>query len=308
MKRDFEFDASDTAAFLDHIYSVSVDPERMVDLVDSWERQLGLTGVERSSATAPDGHQTFSVRDQVVQALDKVISAHASRIAELLSGFRTAACIINASGLIVASNEAAATVLNIMPGHRLSDLEIEPDDFEALADKVALLASASACRDAILQFRQVGSSHHVLAHLRAVDAGSSGRHLVMVTSEHHWPDAVTELLRTSYGVTTREAFVLQCITRGESVADIAVATKRSEATIRSQIQALLQKSGLGSQSELIRLGTTLLHSMGGPAVNEASANGTKLPPLYTLKPLALPDGRTIFYRVAGAPLGRPFLL
>ena len=304
----YEFDGSDTTSFLNHIYSVSVDPERMVDLVESWERQNRRpdAGGER---TKPGGRsQSFAEHDRIVEALDKVISAHASRIAELLSGFRTAAFIFNTSGLIVAANEAASMVLNIMPGNRLADLEIATDDFDELEEKISGLVGAKTCGDAIVRFRPAGFHHSVLAHLRAVDADSSGRHVVMVTSENHWPESLTKLLYTTYAITEREAFVLQCITRGETVGVIAAASNKSEPTIRSQIQSLLQKTGLSSQFELVRMATTLLHSVGGSEAGGTATKTGKELPIYALTPLALPDGRKIHYRFAGAAFGRPFLL
>uniref|UniRef100_UPI003864E495 alpha/beta hydrolase n=1 Tax=Tabrizicola sp. TaxID=2005166 RepID=UPI003864E495 len=61
------------------------------------------------------------------------------------------------------------------------------------------------------------------------------------------------------------------------------------------------------QAELVRLATTLLHSING-AANDAKAKANSALPLYVLTPLTMPDGRNIHYRVAGAPRGRPFLL
>jgi pimeloyl-ACP methyl ester carboxylesterase/DNA-binding CsgD family transcriptional regulator len=306
-KRD-DSETLDATGFLNHIYSVSIDPGRMVELVESWERQLGQAPAPDLEPQARSRAAAFSGHDHVIDALDKVISAHASRIAELLAGFRTAALIFNARGLIVAVNDAATAVFNIMPGHRLLDLSVDHADYAPLEDQIAGLVAAKDCGNAIVRFKQEGSRTTVLAHLRAIDAEASGRHVIMVTSEHKWPDELTVLLATSYGITDREASVLQSITRGETATDIAASTGRSAATIRTQIQSLLQKTQLGSQLELVRLATTLLHSTGGPAFGEASAKITPKLPDYVLTPLPLPDGRTLHYRVAGAADGQPFLL
>lgn len=293
-------------AFISHVYSVAIDPERFADLVERWERQLNQ--IEGGDARATSALVTLAGSDQIVEALDKVISAHASRIAELLSGFRTAAVIFNSRGLIVAVNEAATSVFDLMPGHRLADLALEQDDYLPLAEQIAALAAARACGNAIVRFRLAGSNYAVLAHLRAVDAAASGRHVIMVTSEHKWPDDLTQLLSTTYGITRQECLVLQSLTRGETVADIATGTRRSAATIRAHIQSLLQKTQLGKQAELVRLATTMLHAIGPPSPVDPFAPPAKELPLYVLKPLELPDGRTINYRTAGAERGRPFLL
>lgn len=302
------YDASDTSAFLDHIYSVSVDPVRMVDLVESWERQVAADDNHNAEFKSRKYLTELGGRGTAVEALDRVISAHASHIAELLAGFRTAALIFNKRGLIVASNDAATTTFNIMPGHRLDDLNIDPIAYEVLQDQISQLVADKDCGNAIVRFQRQGTSHKVLAHLRAIDAEASGRHVIMVTSEHNWPDSLSELLEKTYGITKHEAVVLQSITRGETVAEIAITRKRSEDTIRSQVKSLLQKTALSSQAELVRLTTTLLHSIGDAVVDDANSKAIKRLSLYVLTRFALPDGRSIHYRLVGSPRGRPFLL
>lgn len=302
------YDVSDASAFLDHIYSVSIDPARMVDLVESWQYQITASEHHNSERSTRNYLADLRGRETVVEALDKVISAHASRIAELLAGFRTAALIFNRRGLIVAANDAATANFNIMPGHRLDDLHVDPNAYEELQGQIDQLVADHNCGNAIVRFQRLGTSHKVLAHLRAVDADASGRHVIMVTSEQYWPDSLSELLGKTYGITKREVVVLQSITRGETAADIAISAKRSEDTVRSQIKSLLQKTSLGTQAELVRLSTTLLHSIGGATNDEGNIKNLNRLPQYVLTPFVLPDGRNIYYRLAGASLGRPFLL
>lgn len=302
-----DFDRADAAAFLNHIYAVSVDPDRLFSLVERWEREI-TPKADHPAALSRELAAELTGDDTVVEALDKVISAHAARIGELLSGFRTAAFIFNKRGLIVASNDVAAAVFNIMPGHWLADLAIDPEGSEAIEGQLADLMSARVCKNAIVRFKQAGATHTVLAHLRAVDVESSGRHVIMVTSEHKWSDEITTLLAESYAVSARESEVLRGLTRGETVAAIAAATGRSEATVRTQVQSLLQKTQLGSQAELVRLATTLLHSASGHEFGTDPQRMRRDLPLYELTEHLLPDGRKIHYRIAGAPVGRPFLL
>lgn len=308
MARKLSVDEPQSGDFINHIYSVAIDPARFVDLVERWDRRLAQAESAEHAVAGASGIAKQSGSEPIVEVLDRVISAHASRIAELLAGFSTAAVIFNARGLMVAVNEAATAVFGLMPGHRLSDLGIDDSDLQPLADEIASLASASKCGNAIVRFRMMDASYKILAHLRAVDAGASGRHVIMVTSEHSWPEELTGLLTRTYGITRQEGIVLQCITRGETVHDIAIASGRSIATIRSQVQSLLQKTQLGSQTELVRLASTLLHAMGGPAIKDNVPGAPKQLPPYVLEPLQLPDGRKIHYRLAGARHGRPFLL
>lgn len=302
------FDRGDSTAFLNHIYAVSVDPDRLFNLVERWEREITPKAGVGPSAFSRELAAELTGDDTVVEALDRVISAHAARIGELLSGFRTAAFIFNKRGLIVASNDAAAAVFNIMPGHWLADLAIDSDGSETIDAQLADLMAARDCRNAIVRFKQAGANHTVLAHLRAVDVETGGRHVIMVTSEHKWTDEVGDLLAKTYSITARESEVLRGLTRGETVAAIATTTGRSETTVRSQVQSLLQKTGLGSQAELVRLTTTLLHSVGGHEIGSDPYRVPREIPLYELIEHLLPDGRKIHYRIAGDPDGRSFLV
>ncbi len=307
-RSDGDYQLDGLSAFLNHIYAVSVDPDRLFNLVERWEREITPKAGDLAGAFSRELAADLTGDDTVVEALDRVISAHAARIGELLSGFRTAAFIFNKRGLIVSSNDAAAAVFNVMPGHWLADLAIDPEGSEAIEAQLAELMSARACQNAIVRFKQAGANHTVLAHLRAVDVETGGRHVIMVTSEHKWTDEVGDLLAKTYSITGRESEVLRGLTRGETVAAIAATTGRSEATVRSQVQSLLQKTELGSQADLVRLVTTLLHSVGGHEFGNDPQRVPRELPLYELIEHPLPDGRRIHYRIAGDPNGRAFLL
>ena len=54
-------------------------------------------------------------------------------------------------------------------------------------------------------------------------------------------------------LSTREAEVLQVLAHGQSVAAIATASVVSEATVRSQVRAVLQKLGVNSQLEAVAM-------------------------------------------------------
>lgn len=61
------------------------------------------------------------------------------------------------------------------------------------------------------------------------------------------------LLDALFDLSPAEARVARSLTEGESVAEIALRTGVSEANVRSQVKAILHKTGLNRQAELVGL-------------------------------------------------------
>lgn len=86
------------------------------------------------------------------------------------------------------------------------------------------------------------------------------------------------------------------------MAGIAAATGRSTGTVRSQLHAVLQKTGTCSQAELIRLAMLLVQSV--PAGVEPNRPAIPFPHQRFLR---VPDGRRIEVLSFGDPAGRPVI-
>jgi DNA-binding CsgD family transcriptional regulator len=109
-----------------------------------------------------------------------------------------------------------------------------------------------------------------------------------------WPDKLTANLQQTFGLTTAEASVLKDITLGRSLKDIASLSTRSLGTIRTHVNALLEKTETRSQIELIRVTLGFLDVVEPAAplrssigFGDASSNGN------SYDTLALPDGRRL---------------
>ena len=60
-------------------------------------------------------------------------------------------------------------------------------------------------------------------------------------------------LATTFGLTRAESHVAAALAAGHSVRDIAVATHRTQATVRSHVKQLHHKLGVHTRADLIRL-------------------------------------------------------
>ena len=56
-----------------------------------------------------------------------------------------------------------------------------------------------------------------------------------------------------FGLTRAEIKIMQGLLHGSSITDIAIESNRSRETIRSQLKSVFAKTGVNSQSELLRL-------------------------------------------------------
>ena len=100
-----------------------------------------------------------------------------------------------------------------------------------------------------------------MVHLKPIGGRQGPRQVLAVSSEHVWTDEVSAVLVRAFGLTPAEVAVLRQLTAGETVAGIARATGRREGTIRTQLHALLAKTGARTQAELMRIATLLLNSV-----------------------------------------------
>jgi pimeloyl-ACP methyl ester carboxylesterase/DNA-binding CsgD family transcriptional regulator len=124
-----------------------------------------------------------------------------------------------------------------------------------------------------------------------------------VTSELDWPQAVPEFLARVFKLTPAEIEVMRLLVGGGTVAGIAAATGRGTGTVRSQLHAVLQKTGTRNQAELMRLAVLLVQSV------PAGAEPDRPPamPQPNQRFFRMPDGRRIEVMSFGDQAGRPVI-
>jgi pimeloyl-ACP methyl ester carboxylesterase/DNA-binding CsgD family transcriptional regulator len=115
-----------------------------------------------------------------------------------------------------------------------------------------------------------------------------------------------------FGVTLAESKILRHLAAGDRVGTIAAETGRSEGTVRTQLNALMQKTGIHSQRDLLRLVSLLLQSTDSLEQPTHSSDLHQHSPPSVMaenvfQHISLLDGRTLDYTSIGDPQGRPFL-
>ncbi|MDB5370757.1 MAG: putative Transcriptional regulator, LuxR family protein [Roseomonas sp.] len=88
---------------------------------------------------------------------------------------------------------------------------------------------------------------------RQREAGSRNLALVLISDPREQPPDLASQLAPLFGLTRAEAEVGAALAAGQSPEDIAAARRVSIVTIRSQVRALMAKTGTRRQGEVIRL-------------------------------------------------------
>jgi DNA-binding CsgD family transcriptional regulator len=90
---------------------------------------------------------------------------------------------------------------------------------------------------------------------RARGCISSIRPAVAIIIEKPAAAAIADMpqLAGKFGLTKAEVKIMRGLLHGSTIADLAVESNRSRETIRSQLKSVFSKTGVNSQTELLRL-------------------------------------------------------
>lgn len=300
------FDGQDD--LVDRVYDIAIAPERLEDLIDRWTLRL------RDHACAPEQplaepHMIRHVQraERVLREMIAIRGEARDSAREWAQACRSAAVVVDRTGQVLAANTAARRTLGLVAASTLDALPAIAEDRQLMADLIANIDTASDSHVRLLRLRKTGEGAPIL--VRVVEhIGGDPEHFGLITSILSWPEHLAAHLTATFQLTRAECDVLQRLTLGNSVKEIAQNSNRSEATVRSHVKSLLEKTGLHTQMELVRVTLGLLDvsapkvitPLGGP--HEASPQPTHY------RTLVLADGRNLDYLVIGDERGRAFVM
>lgn len=119
-----------------------------------------------------------------------------------------------------------------------------------------------------------------------------------------WSDAAGQVVVDAFSLTPSERDILRFVVDGKSLTELARVRGRSIETVRTQAKALLTKTGVRSQLELVRMFAAV--SLAAPDVKPAAANAADRR-IRGNSTVRASDGRDIGVEVCGPPAGRPVL-
>jgi DNA-binding CsgD family transcriptional regulator len=177
---------------------------------------------------------------------------------ETLGLFGLAAGIVHRDGRVLAMNaqlEALTHHVQFVPHRRLAMVDTKAN--LQLAHTIDGLQKAHATAIRTFPSRPRGQEpavvHIVPGSRLARDLGDSGLAMIVIApvTPPQAPDAI--LIRSLFGLSPREARVARAIAQGRTIDQIAAESGVSRETVRTQVKAILAKTGTNRQAEMVLL-------------------------------------------------------
>jgi pimeloyl-ACP methyl ester carboxylesterase/DNA-binding CsgD family transcriptional regulator len=301
----------DIQPLVERIYDIVVAPDRLEHLLDSWTDRLRDSTLARRYGLFHESAVAAHIEraEVVLRQLLEVEGRSSSAADQWAAASRAAALVTTRAGTVIASNAGARASLGVDAGQTVADLPIAPEDRSVLQEEITHGRAADDGRVRVLRLRLDAQPLPIL--IRIVhDIAGNADHVGLVTTVLAWPESLTAMLKSSFELTASESEVLKHLALGFSVSEVAKATRRSDATIRSHVASLLDKTSTRSQIELVRLTLGFLDVVENPALAPASGVPGRRLSLTdnTYQTFRLSDGRRLDYLSIGDPRGEPFML
>ncbi len=303
-------DRDQKAEIVDRLYDVALDPIRLEELLDVWERRAAPLRI--------------GAVEQAIQIDDPEITAHMGRASVFLDRFqptradggyrsvlddipRLAAFVADGGPFVTACNRPAAVAFGICEGGRIDALPFDDPDIDMLRGVIARVAGGRAEKVVMLRIRSVPGGSPVILRVSPVESAAPRPLALVLSTELVWPDGFARTVAEAFALTPAEVEIVRAITLGQPVRDIAETRGRSVETVRTQVRSVLQKTETHSQSELVRVVLGLM---------DVAAIGTDpsaaVPPATGLLPLPVQTirgshDRRLDFVAFGDPGGAPLL-
>ena len=298
------------------IYETVIRPELYSAFMEAWESHivtaLGLQPARREGDEMPTGGMPvdpqlrahFERAYQILEQLGR--TSPPSTVAERIAGAEGFSLLVTPGGEVASASAAAWQFALARQGQG------EPDLMGALG--AVMTAGSSELLGQLLRAAQAGEAtaspvvlategapRHLLARITPTPAeqGSGTRLLVVIEAlEYRWSRTAAEMLVTSFGLSRAEVQIVRNLLAGSSLREIALASNRSEHTVRNQAKSVLAKTGAPGQVDLIRLVVFLINQQ-VPRPERPSVT-----PQLTEQELRMSDGRAVQVFGCGPPSGR----
>jgi DNA-binding CsgD family transcriptional regulator len=223
------------------------------------ERAFAQAELDLLRRLLPHLQRVVQIQEMAVDAALKYQVAQS-----LLEALRCGAVFVDGSGRVCGANAVAASLIERGEGVRLEGAELraeDPRETSALRRVVRGAAGGSGCAaGGVLALSRRGRRHALVVSaspLKHRDAHGpwlpAAKALVLLSDPQDLPALHEPALRQLYGLTQAEARVASRIASGDTVDEIAAALGVRPATVRTQLQQALEKTGTHRQADLVRL-------------------------------------------------------
>lgn len=300
------------AELIERIYKVAISPHAYDDFMEKWadyvEKALDdLTALKKEvelEETVPLDtlSRHFDMGFRLLEELGR--SDPSGERSGTGHGSAGASVLVDRSGQIVWYNGAASRYFDLRRLSRIDELPFWDRSREELTKLIARLETETdpTCGQTVLRIHSPPADKTLFMLTQRVENGDGEALIILNQVIASWHEAVGTMLSASFGLSTAEVQIAQCLIEGANVAEIAKRRSSAISTVRTQIKTLLSKTGVSSQTDLIRLLMSL---------NEA-AGSLRDPQSHVRRGQTFRfrqrDDRLVPFHRFGPPKGRPFIM
>ncbi|WP_370235221.1 MULTISPECIES: alpha/beta fold hydrolase [Henriciella] len=297
---------------VEEAYATTLEPERYQELLDAWSRYIDELPSDGESEFSENVNAHFQ---RALAILDRMgrLRAHAESARLLADQMPGPAAIFKPDGEILGANAACLNLLGGQAPACLHDLQLDTAALSSVRSWVRRNSLADMTEDFLFIASRLGKegaeSRLLLTRVSLQDGETASEDaLLLAAVEIHLDRSMGDRLSEVYGLSDAEVDVSLRLSRGDAPERIARDRVAKLATVRTQIRAILNKLGVSSVTEAVRLLTSF-----GATINTARAISRQAPAMREIdrwrqqKVMTLSDGRTLSWMEQGDPLGRPVL-
>ncbi|MEM5518803.1 alpha/beta hydrolase [Henriciella sp. AS95] len=298
---------------VEETYATTLEPERYEQLLDAWSAYISDLPSERDGRNLPENVTAHFQRALAI--LDRMgrLRAHEESARIMADQMPGPAVVFRPNGDIVGVNAACLNLVGGLTPTGLQDLQLDAGAMSSIRTWVKRNAKAEMTEDFLFVASRLGldsvESRLLLTRVSLMDgAAASEDALLLAAVDVHLDKSMGERLTEVYGLSDAEVDVSLRLSRGDTPERIAEDRVAKLATVRTQIRAILNKLGVSSVTEAVRLLAGF-----GATINTARAISRQAPAMREIdrwrqqKMMTLSDGRTLSWMEQGDPLGRPAL-
>lgn len=275
--------------------ALATDPFRFEELVETWNAVFDREALDRVSNASEAAFDAALVA--ITQNEDSDIIG--ARLRHLINGLPHATLVVRQDGVLQAMNRVAMGRMTCDPGDHVDALGLALEGSERLQAVVArLLDRRNDPAGEVGLYRAVEDATARTLTLAVVPSprgeGEMGQALLFLI-DPVWRQETEAIMARAFNLTEAECGVLFAFLDGQTLKDIALSRGRSLATIRTQFQKIMEKTGAHGQADLMR--NTLAVSQFFQDVQDVSEVASH--PRRKRFDMLRPGGRSIDVTLAG---------
>ena len=303
--------ASLEAELIEQISRIAIRPHAYEDFMEKWNAYVGLalgkpSMPERAVDSGRGGDlenlsRHFYMGFRLLEELGRTDPEAEARDGGYRAG--AASFLLDGQGRIVWYNSAASRHFGLRRISRIADVPMwsrSRSELARLLDALRAGDEPGRARTVLRLFS--GSADKTLFMLaEMIENGENGRLIQVTQVLSGWHESVERMLADSFGLSEAETSIAGLLVEGADIAEIARRRASSVNTVRTQIKALLAKTGLNSRVDLVRILVAL-----AAAADDAGARQGHVRLGRTTR-FRQRNGRNVPFHRFGPENGRPFV-